>query len=149
MRAVVQRAHGASVRVLGEVVGAIGRGLVVFLGAGAGDTEHDATYLANKVLGLRVFPDADGKMTQSLSDARGELLIVSQFTLYGDVRRGMRPSFTSAMEPIDAERLYESFVAHSRAHDLRVATGRFRADMHVTVENDGPVTILIDSKRVF
>lgn len=149
MRAVVQRAHSASVHVLGEEVGAIGRGLVVFVAAGAGDTERDARYVANKVLGLRVFPDDAGKMTQSLSDVSGELLVVSQFTLYGDVRRGMRPSFTDAMEPVEAERVYEAFVAHTRASGLRVATGRFRADMRVGVENDGPVTILIDSKRAF
>lgn len=149
MRAVVQRAHSASVRVQGEEVGAIRRGLVAFVGAGEGDAERDVGYLANKVLGLRVFPDEAGKMTASLADIGGELLVVSQFTLYGDVRRGMRPSFTGAMDPTEAERLYERFVAQVRAGGLRVATGRFGADMHVTVENDGPVTILVDSRRTF
>lgn len=149
VRAVVQRARSASVQVAGEVVGAIARGLVVFVGAGADDTAQDVAYLVNKVLKLRVFPDDTGKMTQSLSDIGGELLVISQFTLYGDVRRGMRPSFAGAMEPAEAERRYEDFVAQARAHGQRVATGRFRADMRVTVDNDGPVTVLIDSKRAF
>lgn len=149
MRAVVQRALSARVEVAGEVVGAIGHGLVAFVGAGKDDDDADADYVANKVAGLRVFSDEAGKMSRALADVRGGLLAISQFTLFGDVRRGLRPSFDGAMEPARAEALYERFVASARARGLHVATGRFRADMRVFVENDGPVTILIDSKRAF
>jgi D-tyrosyl-tRNA(Tyr) deacylase len=149
MRAVVQRARAARVEVGGEVTGAIERGLVAFVGAAEGDTEADVAYLAAKVVNLRVFPDAEGKMKLALAEAGGELLVVSQFTLFGDVRRGNRPSFDGAMEPVEAERLYERFVAEARARGVKVATGRFRADMRVFVENDGPVTILLDSKKLF
>lgn len=149
MRAVVQRALAARVEVGGEVVGAIERGLVVFVGAARDDAEADAEYLANKVAGLRVFPDEAGKMSRALAEAGGAVLAISQFTLFGDVRRGMRPGFDGAMEPVRAEELYERFVAAVRSRGLQVATGRFRADMRVFVENDGPVTILVDSKRLF
>ncbi|WP_437731548.1 D-aminoacyl-tRNA deacylase [Sorangium sp. So ce1335] len=149
MRAVVQRALAARVEVDGQVVGAIERGLVVFVGAARDDDDADADSVANKVAGLRVFSDDAGKMSRALADAGGGVLAISQFTLFGDVRRGLRPSFDGAMEPVRAEALYERFVAALRARGLEVATGRFRADMRVFVENDGPVTILIDSKRTF
>ncbi len=149
MRAVVQRALAARVEVDGEVTGAIERGLVAFVGAGADDTEADIAYVVGKVVSLRVFPDAEGKMSRALAEAGGALLVVSQFTLFGDVRRGNRPSFSGAMEPVAAEQMYERFVAEARARGVTVATGRFRASMKVFVENDGPVTILIDSKRQF
>ncbi len=149
MRAVVQRARRARVEVAGEITGAIERGLVAFVAAGEGDTEADVAYLVNKVTSLRVFPDAEGKMRHALADVGGGLLVVSQFTLFGDVRRGNRPGFDGAMEPVRAEALYERFVAEARARGVLVATGRFRADMTVHVENDGPVTILIDSKKLF
>jgi D-aminoacyl-tRNA deacylase len=149
MRAVVQRALAARVEVSGEVVGAIERGLVAFVGAGKDDTEADADYVAGKVAGLRVFSDAAGKMSRSLADVGGSLLAISQFTLFGDVRRGLRPGFDEAMEPVRAEALYERFIAGVRARGVEVKTGRFRADMRVLVDNDGPVTILVDSKRTF
>jgi len=148
MRAVVQRAHRARVEVGGEVTGAIERGLVVFVAAGEGDTDADVAYMVGKVVGLRVFPDAQGKMRHAVGEVGGGLLVVSQFTLYGDVRRGNRPSFDGAMEPVGAERLYERFVSEARGRGVMVATGRFRAEMTVFVENDGPVTVLIDSKKV-
>ncbi|KYF96581.1 D-tyrosyl-tRNA(Tyr) deacylase [Sorangium cellulosum] len=131
------------------MVGAIERGLVAFVGAARDDDEADADHVANKVAGLRVFSDDAGKMSRALADVRGGVLAISQFTLFGDVRRGLRPSFDGAMEPVRAEALYDRFVAALRARGLEVATGRFRADMRVFVENDGPVTILIDSKRTF
>jgi D-tyrosyl-tRNA(Tyr) deacylase len=149
MRAVVQRVHRARVEVGGEVTGAIERGLVAFVAAGEGDTDADLAYTVNKVAGLRVFPDDEGKMRHALADVGGALLVVSQFTLFGDVRRGNRPGFDGAMEPAAAERMYDRFVAEARARGLTVATGRFRADMTVHVENDGPVTILVDSKKLF
>ncbi|NUQ73075.1 MAG: D-tyrosyl-tRNA(Tyr) deacylase [Polyangiaceae bacterium] len=149
MRAVAQRARGARVEVGGEVVGSIARGLVVFVGAEAGDTDADVSYVVNKVVGLRVFPDEAGRMSRSLADMGGGLLAISQFTVFGDVRRGLRPSFDGAMEPVQAERMYDRFVAEARARGATVETGRFRADMTVFVENDGPVTILIDSRKVF
>lgn len=149
MRAVVQRARRARVEVLGEVTGAIERGLVAFVGAAEGDGDADLAYVVNKVVALRVFPDDEGKMRHALADVGGGLLVVSQFTLFGDVRRGNRPSFDGAMEPAAAERLYDRFVAEARGRGVTVATGKFRADMTVHVENDGPVTILIDSRRGF
>ncbi|XXU53633.1 D-aminoacyl-tRNA deacylase [Sorangium sp. So ce1078] len=145
----MQRALAARVEVEGQVVGAIERGLVAFVGAAKDDDEADADHVANKIAGLRVFSDEAGKMSRALADVRGGVLAISQFTLFGDVRRGLRPSFDGAMEPVRAEALYERFVAALRARGLEVATGRFRADMRVFVENDGPVTILIDSKRTF
>ncbi|MGK3986240.1 D-aminoacyl-tRNA deacylase [Sorangium sp. So ce136] len=145
----MQRALAARVEVEGQVVGAIERGLVAFVGAARDDDEADADHVANKIAGLRVFSDEAGKMSRALADVRGGVLAISQFTLFGDVRRGLRPSFDGAMEPVRAEALYDRFVAALRARGLEVATGRFRADMRVFVENDGPVTILIDSKRTF
>ncbi len=148
MRAVVQRVLAARVEVEGEVTGSIERGLVAFVGAADGDTQADLDYVVGKVVGLRVFPDEAGKMSRSLADAGGALLAVSQFTVFGDVRRGLRPSFDGAMEPVAAERMYDEFVRQARARGVRVETGRFRADMRVFVENDGPVTILVDSRRL-
>jgi D-tyrosyl-tRNA(Tyr) deacylase len=142
----------ARVEVDGEVVGAIGRGLVAFVGAEEGDTDADLAYAVNKVVGLRVFPDEAGRMSRGLADAApggAELLAISQFTVFGDVRRGLRPSFDGAMEPASAEAMYDRFVAEARARGVKVETGRFRAAMTVHVENDGPVTILIDSRRIF
>jgi D-tyrosyl-tRNA(Tyr) deacylase len=147
MRAVVQRVAWAKVEVDGEVVGAIDHGLLVYLGAGKGDGDADRAYVLSKVLGLRVFANDAGKMDASVVDVGGAMLVVSQFTLYGDVRRGRRPSFDSAMAPEEAERAYNAFVHEARAQNILVATGRFRADMRVTSENDGPVTIWIDSER--
>ncbi len=149
MRAVVQRARRARVEVAGEITGAIERGLVCFVGAAADDADADLAYVVNKVVSLRVFPDDEGKMRHALADIGGGLLVVSQFTLFGDVRRGNRPSFDGAMEPASAERMYERFVAEAKTRGITVATGKFRADMTVHVDNDGPVTILIDSKKQF
>lgn len=149
MRAVVQRARRARVEVKGAITGAIERGLVAFVGAAEGDGDADLAYVVNKVVALRVFPDDEGKMRHALADVGGGLLVVSQFTLFGDVRRGNRPSFDGAMEPVAAERLYDRFVAEARKRGVTVATGTFRADMTVHVENDGPVTILIDSRKSF
>lgn len=149
MRAVVQRALSARVEVSGEVTGRIGLGLVAFVGAEKGDTQADLDYVVSKVVGLRVFPDERGKMTRALADVGGALLVISQFTVFGDVRRGLRPSFDGAMEPAAAEALYDRFVEAARKGGVPVETGRFRADMRVFVENDGPVTILVDSRRLF
>jgi D-tyrosyl-tRNA(Tyr) deacylase len=146
---VVQRAAHARVEVAGEIVGRIERGLVAFVGAAEGDTDEDLAYVVGKVVGLRVFPDDAGKMTKSLADITGELLVVSQFTVFGDVRRGLRPSFDGAMDPASAERAYDRFVEAARARGVRVATGKFRAHMRVIVDNDGPVTILVDSRKLF
>lgn len=145
MRAVVQRVSWAKVEVDGEVVGSIDRGLLVYLGAGKGDGDADRAYVLSKVLGLRIFENEQGKMDRSVVDVGGALLVVSQFTLYGDVRKGRRPSFDGAMPPEEAERAYEAFVADARAQGIAVETGRFRADMKVSSLNDGPVTIWIDS----
>ena len=139
----------ASVRVDGEVVGSIGRGLVVLLGVGTGDTEADAEYVADKVLNLRVFPDEADQMNLSVLDVRGGLLVVSQFTLLGDVRRGRRPSYSDAAPPGEANRLYEHLVSRLRPSGLPVATGVFRAMMDVALVNEGPVTILLDSRKLF
>ncbi|HEY4116197.1 MAG TPA: D-aminoacyl-tRNA deacylase [Byssovorax sp.] len=149
MRAVVQRARSARVEVAGQITGAIERGLVAFVAAGKDDVDADVAYLAAKVTALRVFSDDTGRMSRALADVGGGLLVVSQFTLYGDVRRGNRPGFDAAMEPARAEQLYEAFLAEARRKVTRVETGRFRADMRVFVENDGPVTILLDSRRQF
>lgn len=147
MRAVVQRVQWAKVEVAGEVVGAIERGLLVYLGAGKGDDDEARAYVLSKVLGLRIFENDEGKMDKSVVDVGGALLVVSQFTLYGDVRKGRRPSFDGAMPPEDAEEAYEAFVRDARAQHVKVETGRFRADMKVSSLNDGPVTIWIDSAR--
>lgn len=149
MRAVVQRVSRAQVTVNGEIVGEIGMGLMVLLGVGREDTETDAVYLAEKIAGLRVFEDAEGKMNRGVLDAGGSVLAVSQFTLYGDVRRGKRPSFDGAAPPEKARQLYEFFVEKIRAAGLRCETGRFQAMMQVELVNEGPVTILLDSRKAF
>jgi D-tyrosyl-tRNA(Tyr) deacylase len=145
MRAVVQRVASARVEVGGAVVGAIERGLLAYLGFGRRDTDEDRAWVLSKIVGLRVFEDAAGKMSLGLQDVGGALLLVSQFTLYGDLRRGRRPSFDDAMPPEQAERAYDAAVREARATGLRVETGRFRADMKVWSINDGPVTLWIDS----
>ena len=149
MRAVVQRVSRAEVRVGGERVGAIGRGFVVLVGADSNDGEEDARWLVDKIATLRVFPDENGQMNLGLAEVGGALLLVSQFTLYGDCRKGRRPSIAKAMAPGPAEQLYDRFVELARATGIPVETGRFRAMMEVELTNDGPVTLLLDSKRVF
>jgi D-tyrosyl-tRNA(Tyr) deacylase len=149
MRAVVQRVSRAQVTVKGEITGQIGLGLLVLLGVGRDDTEADAIYMAGKICGLRVFEDDKGKMNRSAQDAGGSLLAVSQFTLYGDVRRGKRPSFDAAAAPEKARQLYEFFVEQIRAAGLRCETGRFQGTMKVELANEGPVTILLDSGKGF
>lgn len=147
MRAVIQRVSRAEVRVDGEVTGRIGRGIVVLLGVGHDDTERDGDYLLDKIVGLRIFPDAEGKMNLSLEQIGGELLVVSQFTLYGDTRKGRRPSFINAAPPDLAVALYDRFVAAARARGITVGTGVFQAMMEVELVNDGPVTIVVESSR--
>ena len=149
MRAVVQRVARCRVMVDGSMVGEIGAGLLVLLGVGKADTEATADYLVEKVLGLRIFEDDQGKMNLSVQEKSGELLVVSQFTLYGDVRRGRRPSFDAAARPEEAKRLYEYFVEKVRAAGLRCETGVFQAMMDVELINQGPVTILLDSEKAF
>lgn len=149
MRAVVQRVTQARVEVGGEVVGAIDRGFLVLLGVANGDTPADAAYLAEKTAGLRVFEDGDGKMNLALQEVGGAVLAVSQFTLLGDCRKGRRPGFTDAAPPELADRLYNEYVSALRAAGLAVATGVFRAEMQVHLCNDGPVTLLLDSRKVF
>ena len=149
MRAVVQRVERGAVRVDGEIVGEVGRGYVVLLGVAREDTVAEADYLAEKVAGLRVFEDEAGKMNRSVLDVGGAVLAVSQFTLYGDVRRGRRPGFDRAGRPEQAEPLYERFVAKLRELGVPVQTGRFQTHMSVELVNDGPVTILVDSERTF
>ncbi|HWN98325.1 MAG TPA: D-aminoacyl-tRNA deacylase [Blastocatellia bacterium] len=148
MRAVVQRVTSASVSVNGEVTGEIGEGFLVLLGVARDDEEKDADYLADKIINLRIFADDEGKMNRSLLETGGEMLVVSQFTLYGDVRRGRRPSYTDAAEPAKANELYEHFVEQVRSLGLNVETGVFQAMMKVRLTNDGPVTILIDSRKL-
>jgi D-tyrosyl-tRNA(Tyr) deacylase len=149
MRACIQRVREASVRVGGQIVGKIGRGLVVLLGVALEDREADARELAEKIAGLRIFEDDAGKMNRSIEEAAGGMLVVSQFTLLGDCRKGRRPSFTAAAGPEAAERLYEVFVAAVRERGIAVQTGRFRQHMEVALVNDGPVTLLLDSRRAF
>lgn len=149
MRAVVQRVTRACVTVDDEMVGEIGNGLVVLLGVAHDDTKQDADYLASKIVSLRIFDDAEGKMNLPLKEIDGGLLVVSQFTLYGDVRRGLRPSWSDAAPPEVAEPLYEYFVESSRKLITRVATGSFRKTMQVELVNDGPVTIMLDSRKLF
>lgn len=149
MRAVVQRVSRAKVTVDGEVTGEIGLGLLVLLGVGQGDSEADASYLAEKISGLRILEDDQGKMNRSVLEVGGSVLAVSQFTLYGDVRKGKRPSFDAAAPPERARELYEVFVERVRALGLRCETGRFRETMSVESVNEGPVTILLDSAKEF
>jgi len=149
MKALLQRVTTASVSLGDEEVGRIGRGLVVFLGVASGDTEKDAQYLAQKIANLRIFSDEEGKFNLSALDIKGELLLVSQFTLLADTRKGRRPSFTEAAPPTQAEELFEYFVEQVRATGLKVETGRFQQYMQVEIHNDGPVTILLDSKEKF
>jgi len=148
MRAVIQRVKEAKVEVNGDIIGKIGEGFLVLLGVGKDDTEEDVRYLADKVLGLRIFEDEAGKMNLSITDVKGEILAVSQFTLYGDSRKGRRPSFDEAAPPDVAERLYELFVEEIRKSGIKVETGKFRALMDVHLVNSGPVTILLDSKKL-
>jgi D-tyrosyl-tRNA(Tyr) deacylase len=145
MRACIQRVTEAQVTVDGKVTGRIGRGFVVLLGIGQDDGEPQVTWLADKIVGLRVFEDEAGRMNRSLAEVGGAMLVISQFTLYGDCRRGRRPSFTDAAPPELAERLYEAFVARVRDAGIEVATGRFREQMLVSLVNDGPVTLWIDT----
>ena len=149
MRAVVQRAAEARVEVEGRTTGEIGVGLLILLGVGRDDGPKDADYLVEKIVHLRIFNDDDGKMNRSLLDAKGAMLVVSQFTLYGDVRRGRRPSYTDAAEPEKANALYEYFVERARSMGLIVETGVFQATMRVSLVNEGPVTILLDSRKGF
>jgi len=149
MRACVQRVSQAQVSVEGEIVGRIQRGLLVLLGVAADDTAADAEQLAEKIATLRIFEDAEGKMNLALADVAGEMLVVSQFTLLGDARKGRRPSFIAAAPPELAEHLYEVFVTAVRRAGLTVATGRFRRHMDVALTNDGPVTLLLDSRKLF
>jgi D-tyrosyl-tRNA(Tyr) deacylase len=146
VKAIVQRASHAAVRVDGETIGEIGRGLLVLLGVGKDDKATDTDWMINKLLALRIFPDGAKNMNRSVTDIGGEILIVSQFTLYGDARKGTRPSFTDAMPPVEAERSYNEFMAKLRiATSLKVAEGKFAAMMEVELINDGPVTISLDS----
>lgn len=149
MKALLQRVSAASVSVAGEVVGRIGRGVVVLVGVASGDTEKDARYLAQRTVNLRIFSDQAGKFNLSALDIGGELLVVSQFTLLADTRKGRRPSFTDAAPPAQAEELFEVFVGEARTTGLRVETGRFQQYMQVEIHNDGPVTILLDSRGKF
>jgi D-tyrosyl-tRNA(Tyr) deacylase len=149
MRAVIQRVTQASVSVDGQTVGAVGRGLLVLLGVARGDAAGDAAYLADKTAGLRIFEDSAGKMNCSLEEIGGSILVVSQFTLLGDCRKGRRPGFTDAAEPQLADALYNAYVDTLRKRGLVVATGVFQADMQVALVNDGPVTLILDSRKQF
>ena len=146
MKALLQRVSGASVTVAGEVVGKIVQGLVVFVGVANGDTDKDIQYLAQKIVNLRIFADPEDRFNLSALDVKGELLLVSQFTLLADTRKGRRPSFTDAAPPAEAEKLFQQFVGQVGATGLKVATGRFQQYMQVEIHNDGPVTIILDSK---
>jgi D-tyrosyl-tRNA(Tyr) deacylase len=149
MRAVVQRVKQAKVSVEQRVIGGIKQGLVCFVGVGKGDREADADYLAAKIPQLRIFEDAESKFNRSLLDVKGEILVVSQFTLFGDCRRGRRPSFSDAVEPEQARELYQRFIAKLKENAVPVAQGEFQAHMAVELINDGPVTLLLDSKKSF
>lgn len=147
MKALLQRVSRASVSVAGEVVGKIGPGLLVLVGVAAGDSQKDAQYLAQKAIGLRIFADDEGRFNLSVLDIKGELLLVSQFTLLADTRKGRRPSFVRAAPPEQAEELFDYFVSQVRASGLKIETGRFQQHMLVEIENDGPVTIMLDSRE--
>lgn len=147
MKVLLQRVTGASVSIAGEAVGSIGPGLVVFVGVAAGDTESDAQFLAQKTVNLRIFADEEGKFNLSALDIKAGLLLVSQFTLLADARKGRRPSFTGAAPPAQAEGLFNYFVAQVRESGLKVETGRFQQYMQVEIHNDGPVTIMLDSRE--
>lgn len=149
MRAVVQRVSQANVKVDGKIVGEINKGLLVFLGVGKEDDEKDLDYMIDKILGLRIFEDENGKLNLSLMDIQGELLVISQFTLYGNVKKGKRPSFTDAADPDIANKYYELFIEKAREKGVKTEHGIFGADMKVSLINDGPVTILIDSYKTF
>ena len=149
MRAVVQRVKKAGVEINTRITAAIGQGLVIFLGICSSDTQKDLSWMADKIIHLRIFADEQGKMNNSLADIKGEMLIVSQFTLYGDCRKGRRPGFSAAAPPEIAKPLYTEFIAEVRAQGIHVATGTFAADMTVTLINDGPVTLLLDSEKTF
>jgi len=145
VRLLIQRVSEARVTVADKVIGEIGAGLCVFLGVGASDNEADGNYLADKMIQLRIFEDTQGKMNRSVIDVQGEILVVSQFTLYGDVKKGNRPSFSSAAPPEQAQRLYENFIHRLRASGLKIASGQFQAKMAVSLINDGPVTLLLET----
>lgn len=147
MRAVVQRVTNADVKIDGRVNGKIGNGLLVLLGVGNGDTEEDMKYIADKIIKLRIFSDENDKMNLSLEDVGGSMLVISQFTLYGDCSHGRRPYFGNAMEPVSANEMYEKFVAYIREQGIHTETGEFGADMKVSLTNDGPVTIILESKN--
>ena len=149
MRVVVQRVNSASVTIEGRLNGKIEKGLLVLIGVGPSDTDKDLKYMCDKVLGLRIFEDEDGKMNLSLRDINGELMVVSQFTLFGDCRKGKRPSFASACPPDRAEQMYKEFLMLCESEGFKPEHGEFGADMKVSLENDGPVTILIDSEKIF
>lgn len=147
MRAVVQRVTNADVKIDGRVNGKIDNGLLVLLGVGSGDTEEDMKYIADKIIKLRIFSDENDKMNLSLEDVGGSMLVISQFTLYGDCSHGRRPYFGNAMEPVSANEMYEKFVAYIREQGIHTETGEFGADMKVSLTNDGPVTIILESKN--
>ncbi len=149
MRAVVQRVTSAEVRVGGRVRGAISGGLLVYAGVEAGDTVDDLEYIASKIEGLRIFPDADGKMNRDVKEAGAALLVISQFTLSGDARKGRRPSFKGAEEPVKAELMYKSLIERLKSNGLNVESGEFRAHMEIESTNDGPVTLLLESRKLF
>ncbi|AUG58159.1 D-aminoacyl-tRNA deacylase [Acetivibrio saccincola] len=149
MRAVVQRVTYSKVTVENKTVGEIGKGLNVLLGIGKEDGQKDIEYLVDKIINLRIFEDENGKMNVSLKDINGQLIVVSQFTLYGDCRRGRRPGFDRAARPEDAEKIYNRFIEECKKHGVKVETGKFQAMMSVEIHNDGPVTILLDSKKEF
>jgi len=149
MRAVVQRVSQASVSVDEQLCGAIGPGLLVLLGVGKNDSEQDAVFLADKIVNLRIFDDKQGLMNLSLLEVQGEMLVVSQFTLFGDCRKGRRPSYSTAAPPAEATRLYERFIDEIRAREITMATGKFQTMMSVTLVNNGPVTLLLDTEKQF